>query len=113
MQQLRGIAIKQQAFRREALHRPIIHVTCCMQCHKNSHYCVYTVAGFGMKRWRQGKLLGEKDNVTNSHMSASLLNLNVFFLHGSAPMIYVLVLSLFWKWVPRHEYYTKQILKQQ
>ena len=50
-----------------------------MQCHKNSHYCVYTVAGFGMKRWRQGKLLGEKDNVTNSHMSASLLNLNGFF----------------------------------
>ena len=104
LQRVGGIAIKQQAFWREALHRPIVRVTCCMQCHKSSDYCVYTVAGFGMKRWRQGNLLGEKDNVTNSHMSASLLKLNGCFLHGSAPRIYVTVLSLVWEWVPRYKY---------
>ena len=103
LQRVGGIAIKQQAFWREALHRPIVRVTCCMQCNKSSNYIVYTVAGFGMKRWRQGNLLGEKDIVTNSHMSASLLKLNGCFLHDSAPRIYVM-LSLVWELVPSYEY---------
>ena len=72
-----------------------------MQCHKNSHYCVYTVAGFGMKRWRQGNLLGEKDNVTNCHMSASLLKLKDCF----CMVLRQGFMSLVWEWV---EYYTSR-----